>query len=152
MTVRPLLTVCAIVLGNGASWADDIAVEIVPVEERPLTFEIKLTGTIAAQDSIDLSFPAGGRITSILVQAGDRVTGGYALARSDNVQQQQALVQALAGVEAAEAAEQQAAQAATRTAGLLQRGVGTRAAADAVLTARTAAEARAAAERILAER
>ena len=96
MTVRPLLTVCAIVLGNGASWADDapIAVEIVPVEERPLTFEIKLTGTIAAQDSIDLSFPAGGRITSILVQAGDRVTGGYALARSDNVQQQQALVQA----------------------------------------------------------
>ena len=141
MTVRPLLTVCAIVLGNGASWADDapIAVEIVPVEERPLTFEIKLTGTIAAQDSIDLSFPAGGRITSILVQAGDRVTGGYALARSDNVQQQQALVQALAGVEAAEAAEQQAAQAATRTAGLLQRGVGTRAAADAADQALAAA-------------
>ena len=59
--------------------------------------EIKLTGTIAAQDSIDLSFPAGDRITSILVQAGDRVTGGYALARSDNVQQQQALRRAHAG-------------------------------------------------------
>lgn len=140
LTLSLLLALCTMILRAEAAWAADaIAVEIVPVEERPLTFDIKLTGTIAAQDSIDLSFPAGGRITSILVQAGDMVRGGYALARSDDVQQQQALVQALAGVEAAQAAEQQAAQAAARTAELLQRGVGTRAAADAADQALAAA-------------
>jgi len=73
------------------------------------------------------------------VQAGDRVKGGDALARTDGVQQQQALVQALAAVDAAVASEQQAAQAALRAAELLRRGVGTRAAADAAEQALSAA-------------
>lgn len=116
------------------------AVEIVRVEEQPLTLDIRLTGTIVAQDSIDLSFPRGGRITQIHVQTGDRVKGGDALARTDGVQQQQALVQALAAVDAAVAAEQQASQSALRAAELLRRGVGTRAAADVAEQALSAAQ------------
>lgn len=117
-----------------------IAVEFVRVEETPLVFDIQLTGTVAARDSIVLSFPQGGRIAGIEVQAGDRVTAGQALARTDGVQQQQALNQALAGVDAADAARQQAAQAATRAAEMLRRGVGTRAARDAAQQALSAAE------------
>ncbi|WP_081973136.1 efflux RND transporter periplasmic adaptor subunit [Paracoccus sanguinis] len=89
-----------------------LAVEYVPVETRPLTLGVQLTGTIGAQDSIDLSFPNGGRITEILVEAGNRVSAGMPLARTDAVQQQQALNQAEAGVTAAEAAARQAGQAA----------------------------------------
>ena len=117
-----------------------LAVEYVPVETRPLTLGVQLTGTIGAQDSIDLSFPNGGRITEILVEAGNRVSAGMPLARTDAVQQQQALNQAEAGVTAAEAAARQAGQAAERADEMLRRGVGTRAARDAAQQALSAAE------------
>lgn len=126
--------------GQPAPATDAIAVEFVQVQERPLVFDVNLTGTIAARDSIDLSFPQGGRIAEITVEAGDRVTAGQELARTDGVQQQQALAQADAGVAAAEAAEQQARQAATRAAEMLRRGVGTRAARDSAQQALSAAE------------
>ena len=126
--------------GQPAPATDAIAVEFVQVQERPLVFDVNLTGTIAARDSIDLSFPQGGRIAEITVEAGDRVTTGQELARTDGVQQQQALAQADAGVAAAEAAEQQARQAATRAAEMLRRGVGTRAARDSAQQALSTAE------------
>ena len=120
--------------------ASALAVEFVRVEERPLMLDVQLTGTIAAQDSIELSFPQGGRIAEILVEAGDRVTAGQPLARTDGVQQEQALNQARAAVAAAEAALQQSSQAATRAAEMLRRGVGTRAARDAADQSLSAAE------------
>ena len=128
-----------------------LAVQFVKVEEGPLEFDVKLTGTIAARDSIELSFPQGGRVSELAVQAGDRVTAGQTLARTDGVQQQQALAQADAGVAAAEAAQQQAAQAATRAAEMLRRGVGTRAARDAANQALSAAEGQLASARTTAD-
>lgn len=53
-----------------------VAVEFVEVRQQPLVLDLRLVGTIAASDSIDLSFPAGGRITEITVRAGDRVQAG----------------------------------------------------------------------------
>ena len=117
-----------------------IAVEFVPVREQPLIADIQLTGTISARDSINMSFPSGGRITEILVEAGDHVAKGQPLARTDGVQQQQALNRAEAGVAAAEAAERQARQAADRAAEMLRRGVGTRAAHDTAQQSLSAAE------------
>ena len=117
-----------------------LAVEFVEVSQQPLVLDLRLVGTIAASDSIDLSFPAGGRITEITVRAGDRVRAGDPLARTDGVQQQQALNQALAAVAAAEAMLQQADQAAIRAAEMLRRGVGTRAESDMAGQALSAAQ------------
>lgn len=111
--------------------AEPLRVEYVTVDQKPLIFSPRLTGTIEAKDSIALSFPSGGRIVSMLVDAGDRVTADQPVARTDGVQQQQALARATAEVDAAEAAVLQARQASDRAAALLQRGVGTRAARDA---------------------
>ena len=124
-----------------------VAVEFVEVRQQPLVLDLRLVGTIAASDSIDLSFPAGGRITEITVRAGDRVQAGDPLARTDGVQQQQALNQALAAVAAAEATLQQADQAAIRAAEMLRRGVGTRAESDMANQALSAAQGQLAAAR-----
>lgn len=153
MTGRSLLTFCAIMAMAGAALAQSpdapIAVEIVRVDERPMTIDLRLTGSIAAQHSIDLSFPAAGRITDIHAQVGDRVMGGHVLARTEGVQQRQTLVQALAARAAAEAAEQQAGHAAARAAELLRRGIGTRAAAEAAEQALSAAQGQLESARIM---
>lgn len=135
-----LVPVVATAMPAQAPGADaPLAVEYVTVGDQPLTFSPRLTGTIEAKDSIALSFPSGGRIASIMVQAGDRVMAGQALARTDGVQQQQALARAEASVAAAEAAVLQAQQAADRASALLGRGVGTRAARDTAQQALSAA-------------
>gem|GEM_PF-6493242 len=90
MIGRSLSAACAMLAAVSAqAQPADIppAVEIVRAEEKPLTLDVRLTGTIVAQDSIDLSFPTSGRIPRIYVQTGDRVKGGDALARTDGVQQ-----------------------------------------------------------------
>lgn len=146
MTVlhRTLIAIALAFAGTAAaqdaSSGRAIAVEFVAVEERPLTTELQLTGTLAARDSIELSFPSGGRIADVMVEAGDQVRAGQALARTDGVQQKQALNRAEAAVAAAEAAERQARQAADRADEMLRRGVGTRAASDAAQQALSAAE------------
>ena len=148
LLLAPMIAVAPLpVLAAGAP----LSVEFVRVEETPLEFDVKLTGTISAKDSIELSFPQGGRIAGIEVQAGDRVTAGQALAQTEGVQQQQALNQAMAGVAAAEAARQQAEQAATRAAEMLRRGVGTRAARDAAQQALSAADGQLASARTSAD-
>ncbi|WP_199258757.1 efflux RND transporter periplasmic adaptor subunit [Paracoccus binzhouensis] len=108
-----------------------LPVEFVAVERTELTFDAALTGTIAARDSVDMGFRQGGRITEVLVREGDRVSKGQALARTDPLQQEQALRVAEASVAAAEATEAQARQALERAEAMLRRGVGTRAALDA---------------------
>lgn len=128
-----------------------LAVEYVTVQARSLTMTLRLTGTIEARDSIDLSFPRGGRISEITVEAGNRVAAGQALARTDGVQQQQALAQAEAAVAAAQAAEHQARQAADRAEEMLRRGVGTRAARDSARQALSAAQGQLESARTTAE-
>src|SRR5690606_30132 len=143
-----LLSVAAVPAAAAAQPAQQpVAVEFVEVRQQPLVLDLRLVGTIAASDSIDLSFPAGGRITEITVRAGDRVQAGDPLARTDGVQQQQALNQALAAVTAAEATLQQADQAAIRADEMLRRGVGTRAESDMANQALSAAQGQLAAAR-----
>lgn len=117
-----------------------LRVEFVSVETTALTFDSQLTGTIVAKDSIDLGFRLGGRVTLVLVAEGDKVVKGQALARTDPTQQTQGLRVAEAAVTSARAAQAQAKQANDRAQAMLQRGVGTRAAADSASQALSAAE------------
>ncbi|WJS83319.1 efflux RND transporter periplasmic adaptor subunit [Paracoccus sp. TOH] len=130
----PRLTILILALLPFASSARaeaPLPVEFVAVERTELIFDAALTGTIAAQDSVDMGFRQGGRITEVLVHEGGRVSKGQALARTDPLQQEQALRVAEAAVASAEATEAQARQALERADAMLKRGVGTRAALDA---------------------
>lgn len=136
-----------------------LSVEFVRVESTPLTFDVALTGTISAKDSVEIGFRLGGRVVDVFVQEGDLVHVGQPLARTDPLQQEQTLRVAQAAVESALAAEAQARQAQLRAAAMLERGVGTRAGLDSAnltLSATTGAltQAKAAlgqAERALAD-
>ncbi|HRO15794.1 MAG TPA: biotin/lipoyl-binding protein, partial [Paracoccus sp. (in: a-proteobacteria)] len=64
---------------GAAAGGSPLAVELLRVEQEPLTFDVALTGTIVAQDRIAMSFPQGGRVTEVLIEAGDRVRAGQIL-------------------------------------------------------------------------
>ena len=66
-----------------------------------VTFYYETTGTIVAEEESWLSFPTGGRVMDIAVDAGDAVIAGQALARVDSTQFQQGLNAAKAAYEAA---------------------------------------------------
>ncbi|WP_230312403.1 efflux RND transporter periplasmic adaptor subunit [Paracoccus lichenicola] len=115
-------------------------VELVAARERAVRLDLQLSGSIAATDSVEMSFRQAGRVTGVLVDEGDRVRQGQELARLDSVQQDQALRVAEAGLAAARAGLAQARQAADRAEALLARGVGTRAARDEALQALSEAQ------------
>lgn len=104
-----------------------LMVEFVTVTEDALTYDAALTGTVHATDTVDIGFRLGGRVVDVLVNEGDLVTQGQSLARTDPLQQEQALRVAEAAVTAAMAATEQARQASVRAEAMLERGVGTRA-------------------------
>ncbi|KRW96595.1 RND transporter [Paracoccus sp. MKU1] len=135
----PLLILALLAAALPALAQPPLRVEFVRVERTELTFDAALTGAIQAKDSVDIGFRLGGRVTEVLVREGDRVTQGQALARTDPLQQEQALRVAQAAVASAEAAEAQARQALERADAMLNRGVGTRAALDAASQALSAA-------------
>ena len=135
----PLLILALLAAALPALAQPPLRVEFVRVESTELTFDAALTGAIQAKDSVDIGFRLGGRVTEVLVREGDRVTQGQALARTDPLQQEQALRVAQAAVASAEAAEAQARQALERADAMLNRGVGTRAALDAASQALSAA-------------
>lgn len=126
--------------GPALAEGEPLGVELVSVQERPVELDLQLSGSIAAIDSVQLSFRQAGRVTDVLVDEGDRVAAGKELARLDSVQQDQALRVAEAGLAAARAGLAQASQASERAEALLDRGVGTRAARDDALRARSEAE------------
>ncbi len=103
-----------------------LAVEIVTagavVEERVYS----LTGEAVARETLSAAFPMGGRITEVLVEAGEQVAEGTALAKLDAVQQEQALRAAEAGLSTAKADFRQAMEDLQRQETLLQRGATTR--------------------------
>ena len=107
-----------------------IRVQIETVQTAQLNTDMQLSGEIKAIDALQLGFRQGGRVTEVLVDQGDRVVAGQALARLASVQQDQALNVAEAGLLSARAGQDQARQASERAAALLSRGVGTKAAAD----------------------
>lgn len=124
----------------GAAQASPLLVELVRAQEQPVILDLKLTGTIEAKDSVDLGFRQSGRVGEVLVDQGDRVKAGDALARLDSVQQDQALDVARASLAAAVAAQSQARLASERAAAMLDRGVGTMAARDAAVQALSEAD------------
>lgn len=117
-----------------------LRVELVEALERPVRLDLELSGSIAATDSVQLSFRQAGRVIRVSVDEGDRVSAGQELARLDSVQQEQALRVAKAGLAAASAGLSQARQASDRADALLARGVGTRAARDNALQALSEAQ------------
>lgn len=134
-----MLIFAALLLAAPVRAETALPVEFVQVQRTELTFDAALAGTIQAKDSVDIGFRLGGRVTEVLVREGDHVAQGQALARTDPLQQEQALRVAQAGVASAEAAEAQARQALERAQAMLNRGVGTRAALDAASQALSAA-------------
>jgi HlyD family secretion protein len=46
-----------------------------------VTLSVRVAGTLAARDSLDITAPAGGRVLSVLVKSGDRVVKDQVLAR-----------------------------------------------------------------------
>lgn len=135
-----MLMISAAYLAVPAHAEQPLAVEFVEVRTTGLTFGSSLTGTLEAKDTVDLGFRQGGRIIEVLVEEGDRVSAGQPLARTDPVQQDQALSVAEASLSAAEATRAQAGQAFDRAQAMLDRGVGTRAARDQAQQAQSQAE------------
>ena len=58
-------------------------VRVVTVEERAAGETVTLTGTIQAQDDVNLAFRIGGQMLERNVNVGDRVTTGQVVARLD---------------------------------------------------------------------
>lgn len=134
-----LLTCLCLSLPVPAFAEAPLPVEVVRVQEAPLTFDTTLTGSIEARDTIDIGFRQGGRVTEVMVNEGDRVAIGKPLASIDPTQQQQALRVAEAALASAEATHEQTRLAHERANAMLQHGVGTRAALDEASQALSAA-------------
>ena len=141
---RAPFAICAmaslLMAGNALS-QEVLNVEFVKAALREMGTEVRLTGTLEPLVSLDIGFREGGKIIEVLVSEGDRFLAGQVLAQVDSLQAEQAQKAALATVDSARAAENQARQAADRAQALLDRGVGTRAARDEARRALSEAEA-----------
>ncbi|OCX66598.1 hypothetical protein BFP70_00025 [Thioclava sp. SK-1] len=98
-------------------------------------------GTVQARTKTALAFRAAGRVATLTVEAGDRVTRGQVLAQLDQITLQQDLESANAAVDAAQADAQLAAQQFTRVQTLFDRGVASTAALEQARANRDAANA-----------
>jgi RND family efflux transporter MFP subunit len=87
---------------------------------------LSLTGEIVSRDEVGLSFPMGGRLLTISARKGDHVQAGQELARLESVQQEQALRETEAALEAAQADLSQAREDFLRQDESLKRGATTR--------------------------
>ena len=122
---------------------------VVTAERTEAVTMLSLTGEIVARDTMSASFPTGGRIAEVLVDDGERAAEGAVLARIEQVQQEQALRAAEAGLASARASLDQARDEEDRLSELFERGAITRSARDAAAdryTAAVAVEAQARAE------
>lgn len=137
---RFFIALCLCCLALPALAAPPLGVEILTVEKQVEIQEYTLTGEIVARDPVDVSFPMGGRLAEVLVEAGDKVASGAVLARLDAVQQQQALRAAEAALASARADYRQAVEDSERQQSLLNRGATTRIARDDAEDAMTIAE------------
>lgn len=142
MLIRIFILALIPILSTSVVWAapDDLRVEYITAKKQKPLQELQLSGTLEAKDSVDLGFRQSGRVIEVLVEQGDKVKKGEALARLDPVQFEQGLQVAEANLSAAQAAEEQARQASQRANAMLQRGIGTAAAKDDALQALSEAQ------------
>jgi HlyD family secretion protein len=77
--MMPLVGSCA----SGSDGEDEGQIEIVAVERGSLVSSVTAIGTIAPAAEVTLSFEIGGRVSEVMVQTGEQVEEGQALARLD---------------------------------------------------------------------
>ncbi|MCC6002551.1 MAG: efflux RND transporter periplasmic adaptor subunit [Pararhodobacter sp.] len=88
------------------------------VEPAPVMSVLAVNGRIAARHSVDLRALVGGALIDVRVEEGDNVFADAELARIDSAAARAALRQAIAGLDAALVAQQQARDTLARTEGL----------------------------------
>jgi multidrug efflux pump subunit AcrA (membrane-fusion protein) len=101
----------AIAVAAGGTWfvthrrapAPVVNVESVPVVRTALVRRLQVTGTVSNPSQVSLSFPAGGKLTSVKVSPGDRVKAGQQLATIETEQLDAAARSARSALSAAEA-------------------------------------------------
>lgn len=133
---RPTLALAPLVLaGLLLAGCDEPAEELVEaprqvrvatVEERPSGREVSLSGTVAAQEEVDLAFRIGGRLVERPVNVGDRVAAGDLVGRLDSEDEENAVRAAEAALTGAEAQLYEAEANYHRQAQLLERGFTTK--------------------------
>lgn len=142
---RPLAAILLAVLASPAAAQEParlppvVAVETVRIV--PFAQEVSFTGIVAAAVVNDLSFRTGGRALERLVETGDTVEAGQAVARLDRREQEADMRGAQAGLHAAEAQLSLARSGFERQEALFGQGVVTRRALDDATQALRMAEA-----------
>lgn len=116
-------------------------VRVVTVEERAAGETVTLTGTIQAQDDVNLAFRIGGQLLERNVNVGDRVSTGQVVARLDPSTWRDAVQAARANLAAAMARLVEARNEVERFEPLLPRGFVSRQMFDQAVEARNAAQA-----------
>lgn len=106
----------ALFLQPWAQQATPVAIEI--AELAPVTRVLAVNGRMAARHSVEVRSLVGGPLTDVLVEEGDVVPAGAVLARIDPATQQAVVRQAVAGLDAALVAQDQARVALARAEGL----------------------------------
>jgi RND family efflux transporter MFP subunit len=116
-------------------------VRVVTVDELPGGEEVTLTGTIQAQDDVNLAFRVGGQLIERTVNVGDQVQSGQMVARLDAQTERNAVDAARANLAAAMARLVEARNTVQRYEPMLERGFVARAQFDRAVEARDAAQA-----------
>ena len=108
ITIIVLLTAVALVFvgsrfvgSNQATAAEGIQTAV--VERGTLRASVDATGSVAPETRLELSFKSAGRVAEIMVEEGDQVEAGEALARLETADLEQALIQAQASLAISEA-------------------------------------------------
>lgn len=112
----PIILVLAVVLGLWVFGGDQdiarqssppsnpgVAVEIAPVETRPIRDVAEYTGSLEPAHRFNLSPKVGGRLQELRVDIGDRVERGQVVARLDDSEFVQAVAESRAALDVAEA-------------------------------------------------
>jgi membrane fusion protein, multidrug efflux system len=146
-----LVSVCMALLIGGCELEQSAELSAAPEPIRPVRVaevveagggeEIRLSGTIEAEDSINLAFRVGGQLIQRTVNVGDRVRAGQTVARLDPETAQNAVDAARANVAAAMARLVETRNTIARYEPMVARGFVARQQFDRAVESRNAAEA-----------
>ncbi len=98
-----VLLVVGLRLGNVIHRAAPVAPATVPVTRGALVATVSGSGSVAAEQSLDVAFQTSGTVTQVLVKNGDTVQAGQPLAKLDDRQLQSQVASAQAALESARA-------------------------------------------------
>ena len=144
--IRPTLALAAAATLVGANWhaqaAEELPFETAAAEVARAPLERVYDGTVEAVNRATMSAQTSGRVAELFYDVDDYVEPGEPIVRFTDVEQQAALRQAKANLEAALARQQQAVAEFRRAEGLYQSGSSSKREYDQALAARDAAVAR----------